>query len=515
MRVRLWLSSIAGLLVISATTNVQAQYGGFPAPVTASYNAQPGMVYQGGMVDANGTSYYESSLPPGNQFAPNPYASPGGYYSDPLPDRSVFERILGAPFDVPIQVSVSYTRTRIKSPEAEVIGDSRVSTQAFFPSTAPVFIEGPPGPTTVNDTYLDNSPYPAITADKGYDEGPTGGLNFKLNFGSGSTPLQVTGFYNQNYQTGLQYGDRSVLNINFAGDPITRTSATGIGFPSDEEIDYYIDVFNPGLPYYTGVPLELDSDNALGDAIGFDTFFEMKFETQSYGFGLVQALSSVWEGDNFSLHPLVGVSYVGLREGFSLFGRQSGLDYTVTFPDGDISPNGTGNNTAPGQTAWAHINGMTDTIVDSKVNSNLIGPEAGMGASIGGRNFRILTSSKFGLMANREQIKLRGQNVFNNTSYIGPDLPFDQTETYTHLSPMFSTSIQAQCNLLRHVPVIRDIDLFDQAVVSAGYNFTYIWEVARPSSTIQWNGAPLVPEIEANREGFWMSGFEMGLHWTY
>ncbi|QDU79151.1 hypothetical protein Pla110_08560 [Polystyrenella longa] len=569
MRVQLWLSLIAGLLILSAATNVHAQYGGYPAPVTGSYGNESGTYYQGGVRGADGASYYENSLPAGYEIAPNPYAT-GGYGGAPLPDRNVFERILGAPFEMPFQLNASFTRTRTKSPDSAVIGDSRVSTKVHFAvgdddeddggdddddddggdpdvdfgdtDNNVVFITTPPGPGTVQDLYLDGTdPWAPVTVDEIYDEGPAGGLKLYLGLGdSGVGGVMLRGFWNQNYQTGRNWGDRSNLGVDFGSTPIQRRSETGIGYPIDEEIDYRLSVFNPGLPFYTGIPLELDPDNSLGDAIPWDVYVEMKFETQSYGAEITQQLSAVYESDNIAIRPILGVQYMGIREGFSLFGRQSGLAYSVTFPEGTITPlevtiddgdddgddddddDGDDDDddadavvSVPGQSDWFHFSDMVDTVVDSKVNSNLIGPEAGFATTIGGRNFRIVTESTFGLMANREEIKLRGSNVYNSRTYFGPDLLFDQTKTTTHLSPMISTSIKAQSNVLRSVPVLRDIDLFDEAVVSVGYNYTHIWEVARPGSTIEWNGAPLTPKIDVNREQFWIGGWEFGLSWNY
>ncbi|MAT16432.1 MAG: hypothetical protein CMJ46_14310 [Planctomyces sp.] len=555
MRVQLWLSSIAGMLLFTTATNVYAQYGGYPAPVTPVNGYDVASQYQGGVVGPDGTSYYENSLsgsdpacPPPYALtsgtAPNPYAmqAPGGYGGDPLPDRNLFEEILGAPMDLPIQINASFTRTRTKSPDSVLIGDPRVSTRIHFAvdsdaaDNETVFIETPPGPATVQSLYLDGTdPFGPRTVDEMYDEGPAGGIKLFMNIGTqGSTGLFANGFWNSNYQTGQQFGYEEALNVDWGATPIRRVTETGIGYPSDEEIDYLLDVFYPGIPYYTGVPLELDSDNALGDAIPFDVYAEFKYETQTFGGGLHHIMGSVYDAKNFQIQPILGVQYMGIREGFSLFGRQSGLVYAVSFPDGEITP-GTGDedddgggggddgddeeeeedDLVPGQSIWVRVSQPVDTVVDSKVTSNLVGPEAGLSMVIGGDNFRIVTQHKAGLMVNRELIKLRGFGVYKRGRWAGDELPFDQTETYTHLSPMISHSVQAQSNILRHVPVIRDIDLFDEAVVSVGYNFTNIWEVARPGATIQWNGAPLTPEIDVNRETFWISGWEFGVHWNY
>ncbi|MEZ6046878.1 MAG: hypothetical protein R3C11_15120 [Planctomycetaceae bacterium] len=518
MRVQLWLSSIAGLLMLTAATNVHAQYGGFPAPLTTGYGSDSGNYYQASAAQ-DGTTYYENSIPAGYGMQPNPYAMPGGgVETGVLPDRSIFERILGAPFDLPIQINANFTRTRTSSPDAVVIGDERVSTKVRLAPLTVAFVEDPPGPATVDTVYLDGSdPWGPVAVDEIYQDGPAGGLNFTIDIGGSPAVagMRITGFWNSNYESGQQWGDRSNLEVDWGADTIRRVTSTGISYLSDDEIDFRLGAFNPGLPYYTGVPLELDSDNSLGDSIGFDVFAEMKFQTQTYGAGVVQAFNPVWKKNNISIQPLVGVQYIAIKEGFRLFGRQSGLDYTVTLPAGTFASNGSGTPLVPWQTSWAHISDPLDTIVDSKVDSNLVGPEAGFAVNMGGENFRIVYESKVGLMVNREKIKLRGSGVASYITWDGPVLEFDQTETYSHLSPMTSHSITAQSNVLRYVPVLRDIDLFDEAVLNVGYNFTHLWEVARPGSTIQWNGAPLTPEIQANREKFYISGWEFGVHWDY
>jgi len=295
-------------------------------------------------------------------------------------------------------------------------------------------------------------------------------------------------------------------------------------------------ILNPGLPVLDDTP------NGINIIYDFGTRYVWK--QKAYGGNLGWIFSPIVRRGSFIVQPTFGARILRLQEYFSMTGRGSGLDYTddiVTFPTNGGGGGGGGNNNNPSFNPDIGPDPGTvfpdpDTppftgFIQSDVRSLLAGPEAGIRYQVGGKQFKLLGSTKFGLAANHEIIKLSGkgigspQNLFTR---FGPTSPnpdpfklFDQERTFkdeqehTVISPMLEQTVTAEINLFRMIPVIRNMRIFKNAHFRTGYTFQIFWNVARPTDSIIYRGQPLDPKIRVDRSSIWIGNWNNSVEWIY
>ncbi len=128
--------------------------------------------------------------------------------------------------------------------------------------------------------------------------------------------------------------------------------------------------------------------------------------------------------------------------------------------------------------------------IDITTSSNLVGPTGGLRYLIGGKSFHIIGETKFGVMADFEQIDLSGNNIGSTTRVNGnlvnfptelvtaafpiraaetrqdliiptPQNPnpnaFSSSQTHAHVSPYFEQSIIAEAPVLQYIPYVNKI----------------------------------------------------------
>jgi len=283
-------------------------------------------------------------------------------------------------------------------------------------------------------------------------------------------------------------------------------------------------VLNPGLPILDGTP--------NGINIIYDLGTKYTWRQEAYGGNFSWIFSPVMRRGSFIVQPTLGGRILRLREYFSMFGRGTGLDYrtiTLTFPDtsmDEFDPD-VGPETNIPDPDTPPFSGF----LQSDVRSLLAGPEAGIRYQVGGNRLKLLGSTKFGLAANHEIVKLSGkgigspQNLFDR---FGPTSPnpdptklFDQERTFadrqenTHISPMLEQTITAEANIFRAIPVLRNMRIFKNAHFRTGYTFQIFWNVARPTDSIIYRGQPLDPKIRVDRTSMWIGNWDASVEWTY
>ncbi len=274
------------------------------------------------------------------------------------------------------------------------------------------------------------------------------------------------------------------------------------------------------LPLFDG-DTNLNNDDNTG-VQKYDLLFEINHTSQFYGAN-IGGMANPWkEGDGFRIRPTYGIRYFGLRETFGFRGVDSGLNYTVGTTDLAVETT-TGR---PRTTAIIAPDNPTDVLLldstlRSVVQSQFAGPEVGFRIDLGKDKFKIISNTKFGLLANHSKRSIEYKNIFNQTGSgnvppaTGVDQVFNDSDTTTIVSPMLEQSVLLRAPLLSYVPLIKRMAFFEQAQFQFGYTFTMLGEVYRPEENIVWRGAPLQTTIGDSRSTFWTQAWSFGVEWNY
>ncbi|WP_291170815.1 hypothetical protein [Gimesia sp.] len=308
--------------------------------------------------------------------------------------------------------------------------------------------------------------------------------------------------------------------------------------------------------------LPLDDGTIDGVSVPYDIDFRIKTISQSWGTNLTWLSTPFVDKKNLKIRGLAGARYMQVREGFSFYGRDSGLVYAegttvaatqpdlkvVSLPtgtdenqDGIIDNTGFSEDESSGNTSttttvfFLGVNDPVTSYVNNTVDTHLAGPEIGFQFDLGGDKFKIWGQTKFGIMANRSKIKLNGDNIgmITRDDPTDPDRPqalitptaadpnpnqFSDYQTHTHVSPLFEQSIFAEMNLFDKVPVLKRMKLLEEAKLKVGYTYIVAGEVTRPYESILWTGMPtrgLFPSIDVKREKWSVGTWSVGLDWNY
>ena len=158
-----------------------------------------------------------------------------------------------------------------------------------------------------------------------------------------------------------------------------------------------------------------------------------------------------------------------------------------------------------------------------------------------GDGLSLTGATKVGALFNHEKVRLSGDNIgdtvttavdlvsgntilqdlFDTTTSAATPLTqnaFSDTKSSTHISPMFQQSLTAELPIFRRIPVLRDVNALEHAKFQAGWNFTWIGEVADPNQSITWLSNPranLFPTIDVKRRSFYQNSFNLGINWEY
>lgn len=342
--------------------------------------------------------------------------------------------------------------------------------------------------------------------------------------------------------------------------------------PADINRALQNNVFNlHGLPLDDGTLRVLSDGTRIGGVtVPYDLDFRVDLKMELYGGQAEWYLTPIVNWSHLKVRPTVGMKYYYLKEGFHFFGRDSGLAYTgstqqgggggnqTLSPDMKIhsAPDGIDNNRdgiidnagvfeSTGQQQGGGGGGGQQqgtatflqfhdqfrypitSYLDNESDSHMGGGLVGLSYDIGGESLMITGSSKFGLLANYEQIRMSGDNIAMHTRESNLLFPtaddatpnsFTDNQSVTHVSPVFEQSLVAEMALFKYVPVIRRIGAFEKAQFRFGYSFLYIGEVVDPAGSVVWRGNPaagLFPTINYKRDSFTAHSYNFGVSWQF
>ena len=356
---------------------------------------------------------------------------------------------------------------------------------------------------------------------------------------------------------------------------ITTGQILGNGVPFDEaDVSNYsvfgstADILNRTLLNLYGIPIGdgrtiADSDteggNGLGVTVPYDIQFLMQHRLQTMGSTIDAAFTPFYDRGDLKINTIVGGRYLHVKEGFGLQVADSGLSYGVNAGDNDtpdnakVFPPGDGRDDdnnfitddplEAGDLTFNQINPSDPILVrgylDSEVTSSLGGPEFGLHYRLGERKgVSFVGHTKLAAMFNNEKITLHGDNIFNHMNPDDTTNPttlddgfdtnnlngptqnaFSDSESSVHLSPLFEQSLTAELPIFGHVPVLKNVQLLEDAKLRLGWTFLLVGEVADPNQSVDYSAVnprlDLFPQIQPERGVFTQSTFNFGINWNY
>jgi hypothetical protein len=189
--------------------------------------------------------------------------------------------------------------------------------------------------------------------------------------------------------------------------------------------------------------------------------------------------------------------------------------------------------------------------IDIGTSSNVFGPTGGLRYLIGGKSFHLIGETKFGVMADFEQISLSGNNIGSTTRVNGnsvnyptelvtAQLPnpqpetgqdliiptsqnpnpnaFSSSQTHAHVSPYFEQSFIAEAPVLQYIPYVNKIWPLNAAQFRLGYTFIWIGNLINTNESVLYQGDPMAgmfPEIQPTHSGWWTQNGSLGVSWEW
>ena len=315
--------------------------------------------------------------------------------------------------------------------------------------------------------------------------------------------LAIQGFWTGQDQQSFTMGQDSINGI-----PITKA----------------IIAANPNLLFTRNGAIPLDwgfrfTDPAQGitgnlGTAKYDLLFHMDTQTSVAGGDVNFYLPLVMQREGLKVRPMIGGRYMMIDDQFNFRGIDSGFDYNILL--GILIPN-----TYRPAGGVTDIYELVDARLSSSVQTQLAGPQVGLRYDLGGgEKFKLWGQTQVGLMGNREQYRLSGNNIGdqaslllfgNGVDMLASDARFQSTRTVSHVSPLFEQTITAEMRILEMIPVVRKLPWIDNTVFRVGYTATVVGDVARSGDSIDWRGFPRFPSIKPNRDTWWMSRWNFGI----
>jgi hypothetical protein len=323
--------------------------------------------------------------------------------------------------------------------------------------------------------------------------------------------------------------------------------------PSQFESYLYMDVLNPAnvnnnflthLQPWFGLPLpgaDRDRDGLNGVVVPYDMYVQFEFRTNTFGGNLDWYFTPIFDRDYFKIRPLVGGRYLMVNESFSFRAADSGLGYTLEPSDVDVG-GGTGQNQNVNFLLQiSELDGgfaLPDPIESyllSKTQNQFGGPEVGLRFDFGGEKAKIWLQSKFGLLAYYNTREVSGFNIGDHYSVLItdpdvngdgiPDNPtraagktgttFRDAKSNTTVAPMFEQGVFVQAPILKYVPLINKMSVFEKADFQAGYTVLVLGNVYRAVNDINWQQYPNFPTAGNGRSVFYTTNWSLGVQWNY
>ena len=305
------------------------------------------------------------------------------------------------------------------------------------------------------------------------------------------------------------------------------------------------------LPTYSG----RSQFQINGEAAPYDVQFILKQKISSGGVNADWAFSPVYDNDRIKIRPVVGGRWFWIDNTMNFNGVSTLLSYTSQGASADSDtpvnakvflPN-TGQ--APTTTTIGDYEapiGLDDLLVYSYIKSqvvtNLYGPEIGFHYEMGKtKGIRLSGATRVAAMFNSEKIRLSGDNIgnfmgvevlpdpitganifgrlYNTTTRQGASLnAFNDIDNGTHLSPLLEQTVTAEIPLFDRIPVLRDVDILEEAKFSIGWTGLVIGGIADPNKSINYTSSPITGEflhVQPSHSTFVQNTLNIGINWNY
>ena len=317
-----------------------------------------------------------------------------------------------------------------------------------------------------------------------------------------------------------------------------------------------------GIPLDDGTVTTLSDGTTFGGASAvYDLAFTVDTNVEMYATGLRWKAMPLYKSDSIRVRPSAGLRYTSVRDDFRFYGRDSGIYYDTismlnqpflpdvklhSLPNGfDDDGDGIVDNAGTIEDQFGNQGGggtqvinfalvgdariyPVTSILNSRVQSHLAGPEIGIDYDFGGdKGFRLGGATNVGLMVNHQRIELSGDNIFVSTRESDLIFPsetnarpnqFSSSATHNSVSPMIEQMVYAEGPLFQYIPVLRRSTILRNANFRAAYTLTMIAEMPRASDSIIWQGNPsqnIFPEIDTRRSTFRTSSYDFGISWSW
>ena len=309
--------------------------------------------------------------------------------------------------------------------------------------------------------------------------------------------LEVGGFWISDVTMQLEQGNNPELPSDFSST-------------NSAEVLEFVDQ----LRNTSGIPID---DGQGGSTAPYDRFFRLSYSQEAFGAHVILFRSPSVRKSWLKVRTMYGLKYLHIQENFGFAGGDSGLEYEIINDPEDenfgrpdpstIDLTDPTNNVPP-----------YESYLNSWTRSHLVGPQIGLGYEFGGDSVMVTGRSLFAVMANHERINLDGDDFgdgFNNPFDQTVDNSFSQQVKNTHISPAFTQEFHVDMRLLQLLPVVNRIRHLENSVLRVSYNYTVVGSVARPASSIRYNGLPLFPEINTSRSAWDFYSIGVGFNSTW
>ncbi len=256
----------------------------------------------------------------------------------------------------------------------------------------------------------------------------------------------------------------------------------------------------------------------------YDVLFHYDTKTSVIGGDANFYFAPVIRRPAMKIRPFLGGRYTLVDDQFSFRGIDSGFIYGITRV---VAVGGGGGGTTVGNTFRPDPDTLIaqydlyEATLRNTVQTHLAGPQVGFRYDLGdGDGFKMWGQSIAGVMANREEYHLWGNNIGDQAgltqmgtgiNMLAEDARFDKRYSVNRVSPLFEQSINAEMKILEMIPGIRRLPGIEDTVFKVGYTITVVGGVARAADSIDWRGFPYFPGIDPGRQTWWTSRWNFGI----
>lgn len=247
-------------------------------------------------------------------------------------------------------------------------------------------------------------------------------------------------------------------------------------------------------------------DGDEGYAVPYDQYFRIGISTETNTYGLHMAPRGYWWGA-ILLQPTLSVRWIDLNERLGFAGADSGLSY-------QHNPDGT-----PVETTLdppvAAVPPYQSTL-NSAGTTSLVGPLLGLNYATTGRVVRFSGSTRVGVYYADTTQSLSGQGFGN--AFVGgfvPTATFADSNSSNYGTAAFEQNINVDIDVLRMIPRFQASKPSSSLLLRLGWGIMAAHSVVRTVDSIAWNGFPLTPQIEAEKDLWYLQTWSVGALYQY